>query len=106
MAALPDGVEDRAGTLGTADEAEGALVVRLRQLGRRGWPAWGCAHLTAVAIHTGLPDRLRADRKALIATFCRRGSSCRRVLDRIQHPRQAQLRVCRTNHHREACWQN
>lgn len=52
VAALLDEVENRAGTLGTADEAEEALVVRVRQLGQAGLTAWAqgrCAQLTATA---------------------------------------------------------
>lgn len=52
MAALLDEVENRAGTLGTADEAEDALVARVRQLGQAGLTAWAqrrCTELTAVA---------------------------------------------------------
>ncbi|MBI3885316.1 MAG: hypothetical protein HY302_06255, partial [Opitutae bacterium] len=35
MAALLDEVENRAGTLNTGDEAEDAIVERIRQLGRQ-----------------------------------------------------------------------
>lgn len=50
--ALLDEIEDRAGTLTTADDAEDALVARLRQLGRAGLTAWAeqrSAQLNATA---------------------------------------------------------
>lgn len=40
MAALLDEVENRAGTLNTGDEAEDAIVERMRQLGRQALTQW------------------------------------------------------------------
>lgn len=52
VAALLDEVENRAGALGTADEAEAALIARVRQMGRAGLTAWAqgrSAQLNATA---------------------------------------------------------
>ena len=40
MAALLDEVENRAGALNTGDEAEGAIVERMRQFGRQALTQW------------------------------------------------------------------
>ena len=40
VAALLDEVENRAGTLNTGDEAEDAIVERMRQLGRQALTQW------------------------------------------------------------------
>jgi len=40
MTALLDEVENRAGTLNTADQAEDALVQRMRQIGRQALGRW------------------------------------------------------------------
>lgn len=48
--ALLDEIDNRAGTLTTADAAEDALAARLRQLGHAGLTAWAehhCAQLNA-----------------------------------------------------------
>lgn len=43
VAALLDEVENRTGALGTADEAEDALIARVRQMGHAGLTAWAQA---------------------------------------------------------------
>lgn len=48
MTALLDEVENRAGALNTGDEAEDAIVERLRQLGRQALTLWAEQRHTAV----------------------------------------------------------
>jgi hypothetical protein len=50
--ALLDEIENRAGTLTTADAAEDAMIERMRRLGQTGLLAWAehhCARLNATA---------------------------------------------------------
>lgn len=61
MEALLDEVENRAGLLGTADQAEDALVERMRCLGQAALTRWAqqrCAQLNASA-----PPQARKDSK-------------------------------------------
>jgi hypothetical protein len=48
VAALLDEVENRAGALNTGDEAEDAIVERMRQLGRQALTQWAEQRHTAV----------------------------------------------------------
>lgn len=61
MEALLDEVENRTGTLGTADQAEDAVVERMRSLGQAaltGWAQRRCEQLNAEA-----PPQARKDSK-------------------------------------------
>jgi hypothetical protein len=61
VAALIDEVENRAETLGTADEAEDALIARVRQLGRAGLTAW--AERRHALLNAAAPARARRGAK-------------------------------------------
>lgn len=61
VAALLDEVENQAGALGTADEAEDALVARVRQMGRAGLTAW--AERRHALLNAAAPARARRGAK-------------------------------------------
>lgn len=61
VAALLDEVENQAGALGTADEAEEALIARVRQIGRAGLTAW--AEGRSAQLNAVVPARARRGSK-------------------------------------------